>query len=165
MPYEDPERQRQYGREWMKRNPEKAREAMRRWRAAHPEKHNAERRRYYARHREELLASSAEYHRNHREVRKASDGRRRVNRSEAGPSFTAGEWLALVEAYQARCAYCGSSGPLQADHRTPLARGGSNSIENILPACGTCNARKHVLTEEEFRARLAQERGDHLDLT
>jgi 5-methylcytosine-specific restriction endonuclease McrA len=40
----------------------------------------------------------------------------------------------------------------------PLARGGTNWIENILPACRVCNARKHLLTEDEFRARLAAER-------
>lgn len=49
-------------------------------------------------------------------------------------------------------------GPLQVDHRIPLARGGSNSIDNILPACGRCNRRKHLMTEAEFRARLAAER-------
>jgi 5-methylcytosine-specific restriction endonuclease McrA len=41
-----------------------------------------------------------------------------------------------------------------------LARGGSNAIDNILPACSACNQRKHLLTEAEFRARLARERGD-----
>ena len=142
----------------MKRNPEKAREAMRRWRASHPEAHSAERRAFYARHRDDLLATSAEYHRTHREVRKASDGRRRITKLRGGPSFTAEEWLALVAAHQGRCAYCGSLAPLQADHRVPLARGGSNAIANILPACGSCNARKHILSEDEFRARLDQER-------
>jgi hypothetical protein len=38
-----------------------------------------------------------------------------------------------------------------------LARGGTNYIENILPACRRCNTRKRLLTEEEFRARLAAE--------
>jgi 5-methylcytosine-specific restriction endonuclease McrA len=36
-------------------------------------------------------------------------------------------------------------------------RGGTNFIDNILPACRGCNARKHTMTEEEFRARLAVE--------
>lgn len=49
---------------------------------------------------------------------------------------------------------------LQVDHRIPLALGGTNTIENILPACPRCNARKHLMTEAEFRARLAQENED-----
>ena len=46
---------------------------------------------------------------------------------------------------------------LEPDHRVALSRGGSNRIENILPSCHPCNARKHRLTEAEFRARLAAE--------
>ena len=49
----------------------------------------------------------------------------------------------------------------------PLTRGGSNLIENLLPACRRCNRRKGTMTEEEFRAFLQRERsqglGDGLD--
>ena len=157
VPHKNPERRRAYGREWIKRNPEKARAGMRRWRAAHPEDHRAQARAYYRRHRERELAQSAEYHRSHREIRKASDNRRRMWKLGGGPSFTATEWLQLVAQYGGRCAYRGEVGPLQADHRTPLSRGGTNSIDNILPACGRCNAEKASMTEKEFRARLADE--------
>jgi len=44
---------------------------------------------------------------------------------------------------------------IQTDHRIPLSRGGSNFIDNIVPACRPCNLRKHTLTEAQFRARLA----------
>lgn len=76
----------------------------------------------------------------------------------AGLAFTAAEWLTLVTACGGRCSYCGAEGPLTADHRMPLSRGGSNSIDNILPACRRCNSRKHTQTEDEFRLRLAHER-------
>ena len=75
----------------------------------------------------------------------------------AGPSFTAAQWTALVEAHRGRCAYCGLLRPLHADHRVPLERGGRGDIANILPACARCNLRKHLMTEDEFRARLAAE--------
>jgi len=52
---------------------------------------------------------------------------------------------------------------LHADHRTPLARGGSNAIDNILPACAPCNLRKSRMTEPEFRARLAAEKQRKID--
>ncbi|TMB59103.1 MAG: HNH endonuclease [Chloroflexi bacterium] len=163
MAYKDPARRRAYGREWMKRNPEKARAAMRRWRAAHPDEHKAERRAYYRRHRESELAKNLAYHRAHREVRKASDSRRRVWKLGGGPSFTAAEWLQLVVRYGGRCAYRGEEGPLQADHRIPLSRGGSNGIDNILPACRRCNAEKANMTEDEFRARLELQQRDNLE--
>ena len=62
------------------------------------------------------------------------------------------QWLALVGSRGGLCAYCGASGPLEADHRIPLSRGGSNDITNILPACVRCNRSKHARTETEFRA-------------
>jgi 5-methylcytosine-specific restriction endonuclease McrA len=162
MPYRDPQRRREYGRDWIRRNAEKAREAMRRWRAAHPEEHAKDTRASYARNREARLEQSLAYHRAHPEVRTASDNKRRLQRLESEVNFTSAEWLALLATYSGRCAYCGEQRPLQADHRTPLSRGGDNSIDNILPACRRCNAKKHQMTEEEFRARLASERGDNL---
>jgi 5-methylcytosine-specific restriction endonuclease McrA len=71
--------------------------------------------------------------------------------------FTAEEWRELVAQYDHACAYCGAIGPLEQDHRLPLARGGTNWIGNIVPACRVCNARKHVMTEGEFRTRLDAE--------
>jgi 5-methylcytosine-specific restriction endonuclease McrA len=165
VPYKDPEDQRAYGRDWIRRNAEKAREAMRRWRDAHPDEHNAERREYYARHREEQLAQSAQYHRDHPEVGRARGQNYRARKYAAAGSFTPAEWLELVALYGGRCAYCGSTDPLEADHRIPLARGGSNLIENILPACHSCNARKHLMSEAEFRARRASESTDDLQST
>jgi hypothetical protein len=40
------------------------------------------------------------------------------------------------------CAYCGSEEDLHVDHRIPLARGGSNSFDNLVTACGPCNLSK-----------------------
>ena len=154
MPFKDPDDRRAYGREWMKRNVEKAREAMRRWRASHPDEHNAEKRAYYARHRAQILVQNAQYRREHPEIHRASSQNYRARKSTAQGSFTSAEWLALVEQYGGRCAYRGEAGPLHADHRTPLSRGGSNFIDNIIPACRRCNLEKAQMTEEEFRARI-----------
>ena len=129
---------------------------MRRWREAHPEAHRAEGRAYYARdpeRRKQQINASP----NRNAVRRAMHQRRRARAIQAPGSYTAKEWIALVAAYGGRCAYCDVKGPLHADHRIPLSRGGSNSIDNIVPACRTCNLRKHDRTEAEFRARLAAE--------
>jgi 5-methylcytosine-specific restriction endonuclease McrA len=40
------------------------------------------------------------------------------------------------------CAYCGQMPALGADHVVPLGRGGSNEMENLVPACLSCNKHK-----------------------
>ncbi len=158
MAYKDPARQRAYAREWLKRNPQKARDAVRRWNKSHPEQRRAAKRLYYARHREQHRAVMAAYHRAHPGVLQAKSNAYRARARAAEGQFTSAERRALVERYEGKCAYRGEVGPLQVDHRTPLSRGGANSIDNVLPACGRCNREKGQLTEEEFRARLAAER-------
>ena len=39
------------------------------------------------------------------------------------------------------------------DHKTPVARAGSNRISNLQLICGPCNTRKGALTDSEFRRR------------
>jgi hypothetical protein len=54
-----------------------------------------------------------------------------------------------------RCYYCYAPLTLldaTKEHKTPRSRGGADTIDNIVPACITCNDRKGDMTEEEFRA-------------
>ena len=97
----------------------------------------------------------------HAYVRAATIKRRRA---AGGQSFIAAEWMALLAHHGGACAYCGSRVLIEIDHRTPLSRGGSNLIDNILPACRRCNRRKRTMTEEEFRDFLQRERRQGLEL-
>jgi len=152
MPYRDIESRRAYGRRWMRRNAEKAREAMRRWRKRHGDVDRQRKRDHYSANRERGRERSAAYARSHPEVGVAKRHRRRMREGRGG-GFSASAWVALRESYGYRCAYCGASTTLHADHRTPLSRGGSNSIDNILPACAPCNLSKHDRTESEYLIR------------
>ena len=52
------------------------------------------------------------------------------------------QWMALQEAWGG-CAYCGAAGnPLQRDCVRALSRGGRYTLDNIVPACGSCNTSK-----------------------
>jgi len=146
----------------MKRHPEKARQAMRRWRARNLELKRARDRGYrraaYLRDPEKAKAQRAAYIAKHPEVKRAREQAYRARKIAAAGSFTGAEWRALLGQCGNVCAYCRGPGPLEADHRVPLSRGGTNFIDNLLPACRSCNGRKHKMTEDEFRARLAAER-------
>jgi len=76
--YKDPERQRAYAREWLKRNPQKARDAVRRWRARNPELNRDRRRKYrraaYVRNAAKINAEKAAYLVSHPEVKREGPG-------------------------------------------------------------------------------------------
>src|ERR1700686_5146052 len=70
------------------------------------------------------------------------------------------EWEELVIAWGWRCFYCGRPveerpelvwDMLTKDHLTPVSRGGSDDIGNIVPACFNCNRLKGTMTIDEFR--------------
>lgn len=62
----------------------------------------------------------------------------------------------LHEKQQRRCMYCGVQGgtsKFQIDHMDPVVRGGSNEESNLQLLCGSCNLRKGIQTDQEFRKR------------
>lgn len=55
-----------------------------------------------------------------------------------------------------KCIYCGvtlNRTNFQVDHIFPVEFGGSNAESNLQAACGSCNSRKGVQTDQEFRER------------
>jgi len=77
------------------------------------------------------------------QTRRARAARRRAKRVAAsGSDLTDAEWFLILEAW-ARCAYCGADGvALQKDCVLPISRGGRYTLENVVPACRSCNASK-----------------------
>lgn len=58
----------------------------------------------------------------------------------------------LQKLYNNKCHYCEISlnTNFHIDHKTPLSRGGDNSIDNLVFCCEDCNHLKHTRTEKEF---------------
>ena len=60
----------------------------------------------------------------------------------------------VFEKTSGRCWYCGSGIDLETmcvEHATPKSKGGRNEIDNLLPACRSCNSQKYTKTVEEYR--------------
>lgn len=75
---------------------------------------------------------------------------RRTREYNAVGNHTLEEWLAKKKEFDNLCGYCKLGKPLTKDHMTPLSRGGTNSIDNIIPACKSCNSAKCDKTYKEF---------------
>ena len=75
-----------------------------------------------------------------RKVRAARRRKRRLIR--VLNDLSAEEWEALKAAWNG-CAYCGETdGPLQRDCIMAISRGGRYTVDNVVPACASCNASK-----------------------
>ena len=68
----------------------------------------------------------------------------RARKLAAGGSHTNSDVEERFALFGHRCAYCGDEGSLHVDHFQPVSRGGSDSKENLVPACRTCNVSKHA---------------------
>lgn len=111
----------------------------RRWRTEHPER------------MKELIKA---WYKSHPDAAKELSRRRRARELKAVGEFTETEFRALCVEHSNRCVYCGGLeakvGKLVPDHMMPLSRGGSNSLDNIAPACRHCNDSKGSKTVDEF---------------
>ena len=75
-----------------------------------------------------------------RRARASRKRQRRMNKVEH--DLTDEQWSALVVAWGG-CAYCGTNGvSMQRDCVQALSRGGRYTLDNIVPACRSCNASK-----------------------
>lgn len=103
--------------------------------------------------------------RNTRRVRAAKRRKRRMD--GVTHDLTVEQWDALQAAWNG-CAYCGADGgALQRDCVLPISRGGRYTIDNVVPACRSCNAskcndevtgwlRRKKLDERAFLTRYAE---------
>src|SRR5688500_14738505 len=75
-----------------------------------------------------------------RKARASRKRQRRMTRVEH--DLSADQWAALKAAWGG-CAYCGAADkPLQRDCVLALSRGGRYTLDNIVPACRSCNTSK-----------------------
>jgi len=103
----------------------------REWRVLHQEHMQQYYREYYLSHKDQYLE--------HQARRKARLLNAPLN------DLTKEQWREIKAAYDYRCVYCGhKQAHLTQDHITPLARGGSHTLANVVPACGSCNSRKRL---------------------
>ena len=101
-----------------------------------------------------------------RSVRARAARRRKRRMAMVEHDLTTEQWATLRTTWGG-CAYCGATDkPLQRDCILPISRGGRYTIDNVVPACASCNTsksndevtgwlRRKRLDEQRFLLRLA----------
>jgi len=108
--------------------------------------------RYRERHREELNRKQRRYFRTHYEITALLGDIRRARKAGVVCDLTQKQWEIIKVIYGCRCAYCGKKPKiLTKDHIIPLSKGGGHTANNIVPACRSCNCRKHISEPPPFQ--------------
>lgn len=145
---------------WEENNADKLKEswskqAKRRWQVEKAEKDESRRLRVLAAQKKrrengerqkwekEKMQTDPEFAKARRDISRRNIIRRR---SVTG-THTIEQWEALKAEYDHTCLRCGRREPevtLSRDHVLPIAKGGTDNIDNIQPLCRKCNSQKHV---------------------
>jgi 5-methylcytosine-specific restriction endonuclease McrA len=87
----------------------------------------------------------------HLELSRQYANRRRARMYSVLETLTTQEWLDRLAEYNYHCAYCLKPfEKLEIEHMHPISRGGEHTLENVVPACRSCNGRKHSMNLLEF---------------
>lgn len=122
--------------------------------AANPNRVSAYHAEHYARNSERIKSNVAAYRKANPGKKGALESRRRARKHGNGGSHTSEQFASLGNV----CHYCGKVGSMTRDHVIPITRFGTDNIENIVPACRSCNSKKNAKTAEEYLAILESRR-------
>lgn len=124
------------------------------WRRANPELVRAQKSRSHTRHAGKNVRRVADWRKKNPLAHAAQTEIRRARKAGApGAEYTTTSLVASrMEMFAGRCFYCFDTADTM-DHRIPLARGGAHLPSNLVPACRSCNSRKHTKTQFEFIGR------------
>lgn len=89
------------------------------------------------------------YNQKNKEIFEVNRQKRIAKKKELPNTLTAEQWIFIKDVFDNKCAYCGRELPLAQDHFIPLSKGGEYTVNNIIPACKSCNSSKR--SEDFFK--------------
>ena len=124
------------------------------WRRANPDRVRAQKSKSHLRHAAKNVARVARWRKVNPLAHAAQTESRRARKMNApGYGYTTTDLVRQrMEMFAGRCFYCFDTADTM-DHRIPLVRGGAHLPSNLVPACRSCNSRKHDKTQFEFIGR------------
>lgn len=110
-----------------------------------------------AKNKQRILEYDRKYRERKPEVHRDKERRRKLQKKKVSGNHTYKQWEDLLKRFDYRCFMCGKRGKLTRDHITPISKGGSDDIENILPLCSSCNSQKGSQGIEWYKDKLIKE--------
>lgn len=141
---------------WYYANKERSIATTRAWHASHDAEWRETKRQWGLRNRDRKREALRAFYRRNPLAATVYSNRRRLAKltNSRGNGPTDRDLARLIWRFDGACAYCGVvPEKLHIDHVVPLARGGSNDIGNLLPACPDCNLSKNCMLLTEWRKR------------
>lgn len=127
-------------KEKYKENSSKIKEYNRKWYASHKEYFSQKNKKYAKENKQSIYLKN-----------------RKRSKKLVGKNISQNQIDILLSQHEDKCFYCKieikAGFNLHLDHKIPLSRGGEHTIENLVPACKTCNLQKGIQTDEEFLKR------------
>ena len=99
-------------------------------------------RKYYQRNKDRIAEYNKDYYEKNKEKAFEYAIKRKHRIRKLPCSLTLSEWNNIKEKFDNKCAYCGEERKLTQEHFIPLSKGGEYTINNIIPACRSCNCSK-----------------------
>jgi 5-methylcytosine-specific restriction endonuclease McrA len=104
--------------------------------------------------REKDKEKCRDYHRRNKDRKNIHALNCRARRAGVEGTLTLEGWRKVKEFFNYTCLRCGKREPeikLTPDHVMPIAKHGSNTIDNIQPLCGSCNSSKGGRQKIDYR--------------
>lgn len=97
---------------------------------------------YYKANKNKIAEYNKEYREKNRDLRNTLEHKRRARKRKLPNDFTKEDWERTKKYFNYQCSYCGDEVELTQEHFTPLSKGGGYTVNNIIPACVSCNCSK-----------------------
>lgn len=107
------------------------------------QKESDRKKKYYRKNIEKESDRKKKYRKENADVCRRSYQKRRSLKNSAPFTLTGPQWEEIKAIFKGKCAYCGKTSSLEQEHFIPLSKGGGHTIENIIPACKSCNSSKN----------------------
>jgi 5-methylcytosine-specific restriction endonuclease McrA len=120
-----------YNKQWYYNNVNVVRKLYKKYYLSNKEYENHRTKNYYKNNKESIL-----------KLVKINNHKRRAKLNGLYANYSKSEWEECKKHFDYKCAYCDKKERLSQDHFISLNKGGEYTVNNIIPACKTCNSSK-----------------------